>query len=218
VVASVLQDGSALTDYAIEDALAGMLQRRNQFFATAQLNPGLGGRQTFPSFGSPIPGAEERRFTVAYTAGYLVPEQNLAAKTTISAASADNSFNDTASGFPALLKAGDIITTSGFTDAANNGRFVVSGTPTTSKIPVTATLVTEAAGASVDVDVANLPADLEKAAVETVKAWYLDREKSAAVKRERIGATDTEYADPLAIRTGLPVSAVGFLRAYTRAA
>jgi hypothetical protein len=218
VVASVLQDGSAITDYVIDDALAGMLQRKNQFFATAQLYPGLGGRQTFPTFGAPIPGAEERRFTVAYTAGYLVPEQNLAAKTTISASSTDNSFNDSAAGFPPLLKAGDIITVSGFADSANVGRFVVSGTPTTSKVPVTATLVTGAAGASVDVDVANLPADLEKAAVETVKSWYLDREKSSHVKRERIGATDTEYADPLSIRTGLPVAAVGFLRAYTRAA
>lgn len=217
-IATVMQDGSPLTDWSIEDADAGLIYRRERFFWTAQLNPGLGGRQSFPSFGSPVPGAEELRFAVTYVAGHLVPAQDLIGKVTISALDSDNSFNDSAAGFPALLRAGDVIAVSGFATAANNGRFTVSGTPTASKIPVSGTLTAEVAGATVSVLVRTLPADLEKAAVETVKAWYFDRERSANTRRERVGATDTEYADPLAIRTGLPASAVGYLRSYTRAA
>jgi hypothetical protein len=218
LISSVLQDGAVLTDWSIEDADSGLLYRRNQFTATAQLNPGLGGRQTFPWYGSPIPGAEELRFTVTYIAGHLVPAQDLIGKATISADAADDSINDSDGGFPELLKAGDTVRVSGFETAANNGRFTVTGTPTTSKIPLVASLTTEAASAPVSVFVRTLPFDLEKAAVETVKGWYFDREKATSVRRERVGATDTEYADPLAIRTGLPASAIGYLRAFMRAA
>lgn len=67
---------------------------------------------------------------------------------TISAADADNSFNDSGAGFPAVVK-GQWIKVSGFTTAANNGYFQVASAPTASKIIVTATLVTESAGDSV---------------------------------------------------------------------
>lgn len=218
VVSSVLLDGAAVTDYTVEDAAAGLLNRRFSFFATAQRWPGLGGRQSFPAFGSPIPGAEELRYSVSYVAGHLMPGQDLKSKTTISAATADNSFNDSDAGFPALLKAGDTFTMAGFATSANNGRFTATGTPTTSKVVVAETVSAEVAGASITATFRTLPADLEQAAVETVKAWYLDREKSPHTKRERVGATDTEWADPVALRTGLPATAVGFLRSYMRAA
>jgi hypothetical protein len=64
-----------------------------------------------------------------------VRKLNFAAVLTISAASADGSFNDSASGFP-LLHVGDVITVSGFTTAGNNGRFKVV-TATSAKITVT---------------------------------------------------------------------------------
>lgn len=218
VVSTVLQDGSPLTDWSIEDAATGIIHRRNQFFWTAQLNPGLGGRQTWPSVGSPIPGSEEKRFSVSYVAGYLMPSQDLTAKSTVSASAVDSSFNDSASGFPALLQAGDTFTAAGFTNAANNGTFTVSGTPTTSKVVVTATLTTESAPSSTSFIFRTLPYDLEAAAVETIKAWYFDREKSSATLRERVGATDTQYADPFRLRSAIPATAIGYLNGYRRAA
>lgn len=217
VVSAVLQDGMPLLDWSIEDPDAGILYRRNQFFWTAQLNPGFGGRQSFPSFGAPIPMAEEPRFTVNYVAGWLMPGQDLLGKGTISVSAVDNSFNDSALGFPPLLQAGDFITSSGFVNAANNGQFVVSGTPTAGKIPVTAVLTTEVAPASSSFVFRTIPSDLEKAAVETVKAWYLDRQKAPHSRRERIGMQDLEWTDPVNV-TGLPFSAVGLLGAYLRAA
>lgn len=218
VVSSVSQDGMPLLDWSIEDADAGVLYRRNQFFWTAQLNPGFTGRQLWPAFGAPIPGAEEPRFTVNYIAGWLTPAQDLVAKVTLSAAAADNSFNDSAAGFPALLQAGDVITTSGFATPANNGQFTVVGTPTPSKVVVSGgVLANEGASPAVTVIVSNLPSDLERAAVETVKAWYLDRQKAPHSRRERVGNLDMEWTDPVNV-TGLPFTAVGLLRNYQRAA
>lgn len=65
---------------------------------------------------------------------------------TTSAASGDNSFNDSGSGFGALV-VGQWIKASSFSNAANNGYFKIV-TKTTAKITVVGgTLVTEAAGA-----------------------------------------------------------------------
>lgn len=71
------------------------------------------------------------------------------AKTTVSASAVDNSFNDSASGFPALSP-GDLILVTGFANAVNNKVFSVVSR-TTGKIIVSANsvLVTEAAGVSV---------------------------------------------------------------------
>jgi hypothetical protein len=220
VVTSVLQDGQALTDWVIEDADAGVLYRRQQFFWTSQLNPGYAGRQTFPAFGAPIAGTEEPRFTVNYVAGWLTPAQDLVGKTTISAAAADNSFNDSGNGFPALLQAGDFVTLSGFANAANNGTFTVTGTPAPGKFTVSGgPLVNESApGGGVTAIFNNMPSDLERAAVETVKAWYLDRQKAPHSRRERVGLLDMEWTDPVNMVTGLPFTAVGLLRTYMRAA
>lgn len=69
---------------------------------------------------------------------------------TISAAAADNSFNDSGNGFGSI-KAGQWIKTSGFANAANNGYFLVQ-TATAAKLVVQGgSLTTEAAGPSVTV-------------------------------------------------------------------
>lgn len=81
---------------------------------------------------------------------------------TISTSSVDNSFNDSASGF--TQEVGDFIDVSGFTTAANNGRFQVISA-TTSKLIVAnaeqkgSNLVTEVAGDDVTVEV---PAEVIK--------------------------------------------------------
>jgi hypothetical protein len=217
-VASVLQDTDVITDYTIEDADAGLLNRRYGFMSSAQLYPGLSGRQTFPSFGAPIPNSEEPRLTVAYTAGYLLPSQDLSAKTTISASAVDNSFNDTAGAFPALLKAGDVIVVTGFATAANNGLFTVTGTPTSSKIVVTSTLATEAAPAASAIVFRTLPFDLEMACVQTVKAWYLELERNPSVMAEAVADVSMQYFAAQAQSAALPPLAAALARQFVRAA
>jgi len=214
---SVLQDGSALTDVLVEDKEAGLLYRRNQFFWSAQVSPGFAGRQTWPAFGAPMPLTEEPRFTANYIAGFLMPGQDLVGKATISASAVDNSFNDTAAGFPSLLQAGDIIVTSGFSNAANNGTFQVTGTPTASKVVVSATLVTEAAPAAASVLVSNLPQDLERAAVECVKAWWASRSDDPSIIEKQVGPLRVRYTEDGG-RAFLPATCAGLLRAWARAA
>lgn len=68
---------------------------------------------------------------------------------TISASSTDNSFNDSANGFiTAGFAAGDVLTTTGFTNGANNSTSAVVVSVTAGKMIVSgATLATEAASA-----------------------------------------------------------------------
>jgi hypothetical protein len=72
--------------------------------------------------------------------------------TTLSAASGDQSFNDSANGF-GTLQVGQWIRVTGFATAANNGVFKIVTKPTNGKITVTAgtTLITESAGPSVTI-------------------------------------------------------------------
>jgi hypothetical protein len=71
---------------------------------------------------------------------------------TVSVSTADDSFNHSLVGDPGFavtnLSAGDLIFTEGFSSPGNSGLFTVTGTPTTSKIQVTANLTTEGAGAA----------------------------------------------------------------------
>lgn len=223
-VATVTGDSGTqtITDYSIADRDQATLYRQAGWAWTSQVAAGLTGWQTWPGAGIPIANSEEPTFSVTYTAGYIVPSQYLLGVTTISAATADNSFNDSASALPSLLKAGDVISVSGMATAANNGRFVVSGTPTTSKIVVTASLTTEAAGAACYMSFEPVPGarrmdDVEKACVETVKSWYLARKDSGSVVEKQAGPMRLRYADAFA-GSSLPGSAVGLLRPWVQSA
>lgn len=216
------QDGNVITDSAIGDADRGWLYRRLGWAWSAQAYGGLGAGGAFLDLGTPLANQEEPHYSVAYVAGYILPAQFVTG-TTISAANADSSFNDSAAGFPALLKAGDIVETSGFANAANNGRHLVSGTPTTSKIVTTSTLTTEAAGPSVTVKFrppsAHRPFDdVEKACIETVKSFYLSRTTDSNLIEKQAGPMRLRYAEDKAGAPGLPATCVGLLRPWVRAA
>lgn len=221
-IAAILYDSTPITDFLLDDPEAGMIYRQVGWYWTAQVFGGLVAKQRWPGIGDPLPRQEEPRFTVNYTAGYLVPGQDLVAVTTVSVSAVDNSFNDSANGFPALLQAGDVIVASGFTNAGNNGSFVVVGTPTSGKVLVTPgpnPMVTEAAGSARTVLVNNLPPDVEKATIEVVKDFYLNRQKTPHSRRERVGEQDLEWTDPMNLGDiGVPVTAAGLLRAYQRVA
>jgi hypothetical protein len=224
-VSSVTRTSSTITDYEIQDRNKAWLYRQAGWDWTAQVMGGLTAWQSFPGRGAPMVGQNEPQFSVAYTAGYILPGQ--AVTGTVSAAAADNSFNDSASGFPALLKAGDIVVASGFSTAANNGAHIVTGTPTTSKIVVSSTLSVEAAGAGKAVkfrgpgDV-RLFDDVERAAIAAVKTAYLTRrddpaiaEKSLGSARVRYDASVSEYTGTV-VGSGLPAIAVGLLASWVR--
>lgn len=228
-VSSVVIDSSVYTDYSIGDADRGELYRRGGWGWTVQTYLGLSAQSYVTdgrlfSLGTPLPQQEEPAITVVYTAGYVLPPQHRTDVTTLSASAADNSFNDSASGFPALLKAGDVIEALGFTDGANNGRFLVTGTPTASKIVVSATLATEAAGAARTI-LFHPPAqcrpfdDVERAAFECVKSWYTGRGRDSAVVERQIASTRVRFSETENARLlGLPAACVGLLRAWKRTA
>lgn len=222
-VSAVTQDSNAVTDYSIGNRDAGWLYRRLGWDWTPGHAVGLTGRQRWPSWQDPMPGTEEPLVAVTHVSGYLLPGDNLIGKTTLSAASSDNSFNDTASGFPALAKAGDIIRVSGYQTAGNNGKFRLTGTQTTAKLIVDATLTTEAAGPRVAIEFlghaeARDPADLEKACIETVKSYWSSLNEDSGIVEKAAASFRVRYREGAGPDPGLPPLAAAMLGAWRWAA
>lgn len=217
-ITSAMLRGELFTDISIEDGGAGFLYRQAGFDWTVQRYGGLLSVGGWLDQGMPIPGSEEPNWSIVYTAGFILPGQDRANAYTVSASSADNSFNDSAGNFPALLKSGDIIETAGFTGAGNNGRFVVTGTPTTAKIVVDATLTTEAANTSNhSVLVKNLPGDIERGCLEIVKSLYSLRATDSSIVEKSAGPMRLRYSEGKATeQLGLPPSAIGLLNPWVR--
>ena len=110
---------------------------------------------------------EPDRYVIQYTAGYFMPADDYVGS--ISVAASDNSMNSAGAEFTPLLRAGDIIYGSGFTDPANNGRHLISSA-TTSKLIMSATssLIDEGA-ASRTLGLRTLPSVVEDAGIELVR-------------------------------------------------
>lgn len=232
-VASVTLFGQVVTDYVIEDANRGWLSARSfsgtgQTWArsawpwSAQTYAGLSGDGAYLNRGQPMDRQEEPVIAVAYTAGYILPSATVLAAT-ISAAAADNSFNDSGSGFPSNLVAGDVVEVSGFATPANNGRFLVVSA-TTAKIVISGTLTLEAATPGVMVKFrppAHVRAfdDVEKAAIETVKAWFQGRTDDSSIVEKSAGPMRLRYSETRSSEgSALPPVCVGLLRPWVRAA
>jgi hypothetical protein len=94
---------------------------------------------------------------------------------------------------------------------------VVSGTPTTSKIIVTTTLTTELGNTGTHViDVSNLPADIENAALTVAKAYYGGRKDSGGIVEKQLGAARLRFSEQGG--SGLPSLACALLGPYVRSA
>ncbi len=227
--------GQTITDYGIENADRGWLfyrtfsgtgatYQRAGFPWSAQRYAGLGAGGAWLDQGYPLDRQETPVVAVDYTAGYILPSQFSTDVVTVSAASSDSSFNDSASRFPALLKAGDIVEVSGFVSAGNNARFLVTGTPTTSKIVVSGTLTTEAAGPQITLKFrppsSHRPFDdVEKACIEAVKTGFLSRRDDSSIVEKQAGPMRLRYSEGRAGEAqGLPPTCVGLLRQWVRAA
>lgn len=133
-------------------------------------------------------------WAVTYTAGFLLPGDDVAAASTISAAAADDSFNDSAGGFP-LLVAGDWLLASGFTAPADNGRHRALDGCTPAKILTSSSLTDEAAGAARSILLRNLPREIEREAIDWAKSLYYARstDTSSVVTSEEIDGVKTTY-------------------------
>lgn len=215
---SITFKSTALTDVTLEDATEGLLTREAGFGWTTQRYAGLSAIGGWLNEGTPIPLEEQSNFTAVYPAGYIVPAANLLSVATVSVAATDQSFNDSAAGFPALLKDGDVIETSGFSNAVNNGRFAVNGAPTTSKIIVDggATLVLEAASAGRTVLVQSLPKDVEAAVIQTVKSYYAARAVDSRIVERHAGPIGIRMSESPSAFAGVPPLAAGLLRPWIR--
>jgi len=211
--------GDTLTDVSVVDVERGRLYREAGFDWTTVRYAGLSAAGGWLAQGIPIPNQEVMDYVFVYKAGFLLPTLNLVSVGTISADATDDSFNDSASGFPSAgLIAGDIIETSGFSNAANNARFVVTGTPTTAKILITGALTTETAAAGRTVMISNLPYDVEKAVIETVKSFYAQRAVDSSVTSKSAGPISISRGGGAALTEPLGISpaAVGLLRPWIR--
>lgn len=136
-VSAVTEDGTAITDYSIEDAEAGALYRANGWGRSGGLR--MWGTEAYSS-GYILPGYQDLRYSVTYQAGYALPDE---------------------------------------------------ASPT-------------------------LPGAVEQACLETVKAWYGDREGAGEVSSLRIGQLQIGYrasTEP-SDRGALPPAALGYLRNY----
>jgi len=122
---------------------------------------------------------------IDYTAGFLMPDDDISQNTDISADSSDNSFNIVSAEFP-LLVAGDLVKVSGFVAAANNNTFIVVSR-TATKVIVSATLVTEAASPAIDFNSRTFPREIEQAAIEVVTSLFRDRLRNKNIKSEKLG-------------------------------
>lgn len=138
------------------------------------------------------------RLTVdaTFVAGFLLPGDDVTGSATLSAAASSDAFSDSTGALPALLVAGDWIRVSGFAQAANNGRHRVSGTPTASSVATTSALVDEAAGGTRSIFVRNLPPELERAAIEWIKARFFSRSRDGAVESEEVDGVKVSYRTP----------------------
>jgi len=116
-----------------------------------------------------------------YCAGWLLPGDDITGA--ISVSSTDNSYNSSALfGCGPLLRAGDVIAASSFASSSNNGFKTVLSTPTTSKIIVNETLVTNAS-ATASLGVRNLPGWIERAANRLLQLRYHARDRDPAMAR-----------------------------------
>lgn len=209
---TILNDNEPVTDFTVDDAEAGLIYRQRGTDWTRQF--GLGLLEDYP-----MPGSEAPLYAVAYWAGWLLPGDDVVSAG-LSATASSKTYT-LASGTMPLVVAGDLITVEGFTNAANNGtKTVVSRTAAT--IVVSETLVDEAANAESQRTLAcrTLPEDIEEACLDTVKDWYLARQRDPAVESRTLGDLSVTYRAPSEIEgessAALSYRATGLLAHYVR--
>jgi hypothetical protein len=219
---SVTQDGSPVLDVTVLDADAGAVRRApgwgwgiSPWWPSAGVSAGWALLDTLLVQGALLP-----QVVVNYIGGYLLPEDDVVS-TSIAVDGPAKTFTLSTGTWP-LLAAGDRITTLDFTTAGNNGTWTVVTRTATVVTVSEAGLTTEAEAAAggnpKTVRVRTIPDDILRAAADTLKAWYIGRERDPIIASRAISGLSISYAqasvagDPYA----LPPSATAQLAPYRR--
>ena len=189
----VLINGAPFTDYTVDDG-AGILE----------LSQSVG--PWYPSW--------EGTFQIDYTAGYLLPSDDLTSNA-ISADAASNRLLHADAGFP-LLVPGDVIVVSGFLPQANDGVATVVSRTASQLVLTGLTLDDAPAAQDITLSVRTLPDDLEGACVLAVRASYLSRQWALTGPRIIQAEGGTQF---LSMPSGaLPKEARELLKPFMRVA
>lgn len=216
VVDEVLyRDDQAFTDYVIDDRVAGFLYRELGWLQTSNIGFRL------DSF---VPPNQDRPdWWVTYSGGYMMPADNLSAKTDIAATSSAGvyGFTSAAAEFPVTLRSGDRVTMSGFASpaTANNKTFTVTGTPTTAGFNVVEAVTAKVAGDTVSVVFQNLPKAVQDAATLTVIDMYRNSQRNTQVASKTVSKLTISYGSAQGTASDsdmLTPRAVGFLKPFRR--
>lgn len=168
----------------------------------------------------PVP-ANNGMYYADYTAGYIMPGDDVLAATGsgtgYSFLASDGSLNVSGKKFPILVP-GDLFTVAGATTPANNGQFTVSTATNTKIVTVENAFTSESAPTDgFGLSFRTLPEDIENAAIQAVKAWYLGRDRDPFVKSERLGGNRAgAYMAEYNTEQALPSSAVELLTKFKR--
>jgi hypothetical protein len=179
-VHGVSLDGATIdsVSYSIDNDISGILFKDTTWLSTENYRHHI---TTWPT------GVADKKWAVDYTFGYLLPNDNVSSDS-ISFSSVDNSING--SGFPLTLVAGQTVSVSG--SASNDGEYTVISV-SASKVVVEEPISDEAAGATIAVSVRTLPYDIERAAKDLVKFYFLSRNRDPSVESVRVGDYSVGY-------------------------
>jgi hypothetical protein len=209
-VYSVSFRGETITDFVIDDPLAGSLYRSRGWEWTAGLVGWITDRG--------MAGTENPEFTVEYAGGFLLPGDDLQG-TTFSVQQATKKFLDSANGFPVLAQ-GERIRVSGFATAGNNGFFTVASA-TEGEVVVSENLGgDESAGPQVLFQVRTLPREIERATLDAMGAHVIQRGVGGGnISSQSIGDLSVSFADTLSTQSsGLPLKSERMLIPWVRTA
>lgn len=162
-----------------------------------------------------VPQQGRRPWTMKYLGGWLTRNDDVLAS---GVDVAGQVFTLPSGSVTPLVAPGDVISTRGFSESANNGRFVVTAR-TELSISVDADLAAETAGAAAVIAVRNLPSELERLTIETVKSWYHARRRDPSIVGERLGDWSATYGGGGAgevFSTSLPAFVLKGLDRYRR--
>lgn len=158
------------------------------------------------------PGSADRSWEATYVGGWLTRADDLMASG-VTASGSDFVVPDPTS-LP-LLASGDPVTLSGW--LLNRGRATIVGVDfTTGRITVDKALTPETGGASAKLVVKNLPATLERACLDTVRAWYYSQTRDTTKSSESLGDWSASWGGPESLSGALPSSVMLALNRYRR--
>lgn len=227
-VTSVEVDGTMLEDddYEIDDGGAGILNRESGWPTSGESCVGIAW--------TPVPGTGKRNIEVTYTAGYVTPGQATEMDVSQEPASspAQTLFPTLPPGLVGTMavatirdvEAGTVLVTFDTSDGDSGAVGGLFALPTTINLGQYSTallgcfLVVEFAAIEADSNVVytfaqavgarDLPADLERAAIETVKALNAAQLRDPAVTSEQLGDYSVTYAG---VNTGIGRGAGGII-------